>query len=106
MWKKCLCLISLQQLLQKSATITQLSLSPNPANSTTTLRFEKLTNNEIMIRLFDLTGQLVKTIDQGTTLAKGFYQTNVDVSGLSSGLYTLQLLAGGKPVYGRIVVGE
>lgn len=92
--------------LAESATITQLSLSPNPANSTTTLRFEKLTNNEIMIRLFDLTGQLVKTIDQGTTLAKGFYQTNVDVSGLSSGLYTLQLLAGGKPVYGRIVVGE
>ena len=92
--------------LDETATITQLSLSPNPANNTTTLRFEKLTNDEIIIRLFDLTGQLVKTIDQGTTLAKGFYQTDLDVSGLSSGIYTLQLFAGGKPIYGRLVVGE
>lgn len=71
--------------VQTPAAAPAVSLFPNPATGILTLRHEGLTPQTI--RCHDAAGRLVKTLDKPVA-----DQNTLDVSGLPSGLYTIQVL--------------
>jgi PKD repeat protein len=72
-----------------------LSVFPNPASDETTLRYSLLSNKAVSFQILDLTGRVVYQENLGT---KGFgeHQTTVNLSDLSSGMYSIQMIIDGK----------
>lgn len=72
----------------------QLTLSqnfPNPFNPTTEIRFSLSQESQVQLKVYDITGRLVKSlIDE--TLAAGVYQKTFNAGNLASGLYFYQLV--------------
>ncbi len=92
--------------LDEPAAVSNITLFPNPAQETTLLRFEKLTTDDISIRIFDMAGKLVKTIDEGTSLPKGFYAIQLSTSDLQNGMYQVQLSIGKSTSYKKLMLAH
>ncbi len=74
---------------------------PNPFNPTTTISYSLKEPGEVRIKLYTVTGELLKTIIEGTK-NKGYNETQIDLSTYSSGiyLYRLEVTGAGKiPVF-------
>lgn len=65
---------------------------PNPFNPTTTIQYQLPKSGDVVLSVYDLRGELVKTILSGRQNA-GYYAVNVDFSDLSSGVYFYRLKA-------------
>lgn len=63
---------------------------PNPFNETTRVDYQIVRQTNIRLDLYDLTGRLVQSVDQGER-EKGFYSAEINATGLSSGIYLLRL---------------
>ena len=75
---------------------------PNPTNGTFTLKAELANKQEVKVNLFNSLGQIIYTKylpENSTTI-----QTTFDLSGNAKGVYYLQLIAGGKYYYEKVVV--
>lgn len=59
---------------------------PNPFNPTTKIKFDVPRNGNVVLEVYNNLGQVVKTLHNGYTNA-GYYETNFDGSGLTSGIY-------------------
>ena len=59
---------------------------PNPFNPTTKIKFDVPRNGNVLLEVYNNLGQVVKTLHNGYTNA-GYYETNFDGSGLTSGIY-------------------
>jgi len=59
---------------------------PNPFNAMTTFRFDLPESGQVHIRIYNVRGQLVKTLLDGR-LDAGEHQASWDASGLGSGIY-------------------
>ncbi len=71
----------------------QLELSqnyPNPFNPVTTIRFSLPVQTQLKINIYNMIGELVKTVSEGLYEA-GFYSISFDASQLSSGTYIYRL---------------
>ncbi len=67
-----------------------LTVSPNPAEERTEINYELMTDGKLSIQLFNIEGQLVKTIvDENQT--KGKHTVLLDKTGIASGNYLLKL---------------
>jgi hypothetical protein len=69
---------------------------PNPFNPVTRIRFaipENLSGNFVTLKVYDITGKEVSVL-VNTSLNTGYYETNFDAAGLSSGVYVYRLQAG------------
>jgi hypothetical protein len=67
---------------------------PNPATNSTTINYELQNENQnVSIMLFDVTGKLVQTINEGTRPA-GKYSVKLETSNLEAGIYYYALNAG------------
>jgi hypothetical protein len=75
-----------------SKATNKISLYPNPSHSSLILKLSSNTNGQMSISIFDMAGHLV-LIREGTKLLPD-YQGSVDISPLSSGVYTMQVLVG------------
>jgi hypothetical protein len=65
---------------------------PNPFNPITRLRFEVPAPSHVSIRLYDVSGRVVRiVVDE--LLEPGFYEGLIDASGLASGLYFCRMTA-------------
>ena len=71
---------------QSSNTIIQLDLYPNPATSTITIQFSEAIKETTSIEIKNMLGQTIKNLQ----LQTGSQQQEIDVSGLSNGLYFVQ----------------
>ncbi|HIN19743.1 MAG TPA: T9SS type A sorting domain-containing protein, partial [Candidatus Marinimicrobia bacterium] len=67
-----------------------LNVYPNPFNPTTTIRFSVEARHASLLQVFDITGRLVETIENDKLLP-GEHAYTWDASGLSSGIYFVQL---------------
>ncbi|HPN38565.1 MAG TPA: cellulase family glycosylhydrolase [Melioribacteraceae bacterium] len=68
---------------------------PNPFNPVTTLSFNSKEKGEAIIKIYNVTGELVKTLDFGSIEA-GYNEKIVDLSNYSSGIYFYNLNINGK----------
>jgi hypothetical protein len=66
---------------------------PNPASDEVNIKFELPATSDMEILLLDEMGRLVRVISKGKRL-KGEYTEQVQVAGLSAGLYYVSLRAG------------
>ncbi|MDL1894395.1 T9SS type A sorting domain-containing protein [Sphingobacteriales bacterium CHB3] len=66
---------------------------PNPFNPTTTIRFHIAHTSHAVVEVFDLLGRHVATL-VNEELAAGSYETTLNASQLSSGVYVYRLKAG------------
>ncbi len=74
---------------------------PNPFNPATTISYSLKEPGEVRIKLYTITGELIKTIIEGSK-SKGYNETKIDLSNYSSGvyLYKLEVTGAGKiPVF-------
>lgn len=78
---------------------------PNPANTSTTARYELLQTSHVTITLHDVLGRTVRTLHAGTTPA-GEHELTIDVADLAAGLYFYRLQAGGAVLTRSVVVGK
>jgi hypothetical protein len=75
---------------------------PNPTNHFLTIQFKNLNEKNIQIKIFDVLGQTV--IEKKEENASGTFETQIDVSGLSAGVYTIRVNSGGKEIAKKIIV--
>ena len=60
---------------------------PNPFNPSTTIRYSIPESGSITLKVYNVTGQVVKTLIDNEYRASGSYDIKVDMSKLSSGVY-------------------
>ncbi|MCX6232583.1 MAG: T9SS type A sorting domain-containing protein [Bacteroidetes bacterium] len=66
--------------------VSLFSCMPNPANTFTQIAYELKKNENVNIIITDITGRVVKNINQGMQ-TKGNYTLDIDVTSLTSGTY-------------------
>ncbi len=76
---------------------------PNPFNATTNIKFSIIENSEVVIKVYDVTGKLIKTIFNGN-LTKGIYTFLFDANDLTSGIYFINFIAGNYKENKKIVL--
>ena len=77
---------------------------PNPVDQRVTVRFAVPERQEVTLRLYDVLGRRVATVAAGSR--KGRQEKQLDVSGLSSGVYFLRLKTQSETRLERLVVGR
>ena len=63
---------------------------PNPLNPFSTIRFGVITQS-VQMDLYNMQGQLVKTLFKGVATGDEMYNVRINGSGLTSGIYLIQL---------------
>ncbi len=74
---------------------------PNPFNPSTTISYSLKNQGEVRIKLYTITGELIKTLQFGIK-NKGYNETKIDMTGYTSGiyLYRIEVTGNGKiPVF-------
>lgn len=74
-----------------SQTIDSLQISPNPVNGKATIHFEIAQSDTVSLRIFDITGQTVKTFFQKSFLKSGSYDVQLLGDSLVAGIYIVRL---------------
>jgi len=70
---------------------------PNPATGITTIGYELYTEGAVEIKIYNISGQLLQALPQGT-LGQGTHQAKVSLSSLSAGMYHYALFVNGERV--------
>jgi len=71
-----------------------IEIYPNPVTSDlTNIKYQLNSESTVKIEMYDLQGKLVKSVFEGTE-SYGVYNKEIDMSGLSSGMYTCKITAG------------
>lgn len=83
---------------------TKLSVAPNPFTAQTMLNYSLAEASELQILLFNTQGKLVRSIFPSQRLEAGAYQTDLDGSNLSAGLYYLLLHTNKERIVRKLVV--
>lgn len=89
--------------ISESKTIESVWVYPNPARSELHFSFELRTAASIHIRLYDLSGKLIKEIGPNA-FAAGNYTQDLDMAELSRGIYFYELSNGVQSSRGKVVV--
>ena len=66
---------------------------PNPFNPSTTIKFSVPKHTQLKINLYNVLGELVKTISEGL-YEPGYYQTEFNAQNLPSGIYIYRMESG------------
>jgi len=78
--------------------------APNPTAGQTTLSFGVKESTEITVGLYNVLGQRVKTLYQGTPQAEQMREVTFDVGSLPSGMYFVRMQADGQTQTQRLTV--
>jgi hypothetical protein len=85
--------------------VGEVSAYPNPASDVINVAFT-LNNaaKNVSVELSNALGQVVRSIDMGNGQADYGYRANIDVKGLTSGLYIYTIIADGQKTSNKIMV--
>ncbi|PSQ81709.1 MAG: hypothetical protein BRD41_01885 [Bacteroidetes bacterium QS_1_63_11] len=78
--------------------------APNPTTGTATLEFGVKTSTEVTVSVYNVLGQRVQTLYQGTPQADQVRDVTVDASSLPSGVYFVRMKADGQTATQRLTV--
>jgi len=76
---------------------------PNPFNPSTNINFEIAQSGNISLKIYNIMGQLVKTVIDKVYKSKGSYSYLVTMNDLSSGVYFYSLIQGNHRITKRMV---
>ena len=68
---------------------------PNPVSGITTVGYEIYTEGMVEVRIYNISGQLLQILPQGT-LGQGSYQTTISLAGVPAGVYHYVLVVNGE----------
>jgi hypothetical protein len=68
---------------------------PNPFNPSTTIRYALPVSGKVTLKIFDLMGHEVLTLEDETEHEAGYYEVVADMRGLSSGMYFYRIAVEG-----------
>jgi hypothetical protein len=81
----------------------ELTVIPNPVNSTSIIEYYLPDNTNTKIELYSLTGELIKSLlDQD--MMSGKHKIALDITDIQSGVYNLQLFANGQTANEMIII--
>jgi hypothetical protein len=86
----------------KPETFSFIESYPNPFNAQTVASYELRGTSFVSLRLYDISGRLVQTIDEGWQTA-GTHRTVINGARLASGVYLLKLAAGNDVATKKII---
>lgn len=89
-----------------SATAAQMSLYPNPAVNNTVVNYTLNQSGNVTLKVTDLMGRTVLTMDRGNENAGITYKANVNVSSLNNGTYFCTLYVNGAKSTSKFVVNK
>jgi Secretion system C-terminal sorting domain len=100
-------LICLDQVvgLIENESISGVSTYPNPANDQLTLNFNLKNNNRVSVEVYDILGNKVLAENFGQ-LSAGQNKKEIQLSGLSAGLYNMNLLVNGTVLTQKVQVAK
>ena len=84
--------------------LSKVSVLPNPASEVFHLRFEAANKGELSIQLLDLAGRLA--VEQHGAVEKGENRFDIPVSGLTNGVYFMQLRSGSDTFVQKVLIGR
>ena len=67
---------------------------PNPFNPTTMIQFSLAKQSRVELKVYNMLGQVVATLVNGTTLGEGVHGVTFDAHNLASGVYFYRISAG------------
>jgi len=89
--------------VEENSTVMGIGLYPNPAEGFTTLSFEAQVDGEITITIIDLNGKVVRNV--GTkNFEAGKNTYSLDIQGLATGIYVVNMNAGGSQFTQKLIV--
>ncbi|MBI5060332.1 S8 family serine peptidase [candidate division KSB1 bacterium] len=77
---------------------------PNPFNNSTQIPFELSTASRVELSIYNLLGQEVARLTDGGVLSAGAHAITWDAAGVTSGIYLLQMKAGGTVETRKVVL--
>jgi len=77
---------------------------PNPVQNTTTIGFSLTESGRINMQLFSMTGAVVKNIVSNEFYNSGYHQVDVNVTGLSPGIYVYVMQVAGRQLSKKMIV--
>jgi Secretion system C-terminal sorting domain len=95
--------VGVQEEVAANATLGQ--NIPNPATGETTIRYNLAAAGDVQLDIFDVTGKLVMSFDQGNQ-STGSYQINFSTENLEAGVYFYSLNVNGSKITRRMVVAD
>jgi len=78
---------------------------PNPASHEATLNFALRNNRQVTIEVYDMSGKMVASLNEGLMKA-GIYNKTIDVNQLSNGVYMVSINAGTSKAISKLTVAH
>jgi flagellar hook assembly protein FlgD len=85
--------------------MTSMKVYPNPFSGEATVIFHLLNPGNVVLNLYNSTGQLVRSLDKGSFPA-GYQQCTLDAHNLPSGIYMLKMQAGAQMFTCKVAVNN
>ena len=86
------------------AIVTLASVTPNPFNPTTVIRYQLSVVSQVSLDIYDITGRLIESPLHNAWRDAGVHEVTVDLSGLVSGVYLYTLMAGDDILTGKMIL--
>ncbi len=77
---------------------------PNPFNPSTTIKFNIPETGNVKLKIYNVMGQLVKTVLDENAMEQGQYKITVDMNNLSSGIYFYTLEHSGRAITNKMIL--
>lgn len=88
-----------------NAALNGVSVYPNPFNETTTVELNLLSNDEVVVEMFDMAGKLVSSQNEGV-LAAGKHNIAMNGANLADGMYFLKITAGTSVITQKVSIAH
>ncbi|CAN5863500.1 hypothetical protein BH11BAC7_BH11BAC7_21710 [soil metagenome] len=91
--------------ITESSALNGVSVYPNPFSETTTVELNLLSNDVVVVEMFDMTGKLVTSQNEGE-LAAGKHNIALNGSNLADGMYFVKITAGTSVVTQKVSIAH
>lgn len=91
--------------IQDNAALNGVSVYPNPFNTSANIELNLLNSDNVTVEMFDMTGQLVSSQNEGTLVA-GQHVIALNGANLANGMYFVKITAGTSVVTTKVSVAH
>jgi hypothetical protein len=91
--------------LQPMDKLSDVSVYPNPANSTATLKYKTGELSHVAVELYDIAGRKVASLYEGSEGA-GEHTLPINIAQFNNGLYIYRVMADGVVTTGKLIISK